>query len=210
MCGVVRDYELVPSGKIKSASSVVVPSVRPGNARISEAMLRPFKIDPPVRLHSVSHRRTPTKRSDQRALLPPLAERVDTVTFASSSCQWCSMLAEAASATVLVEDAAFVIVDPGQMCCPGGVLTLVPRSHVSVLSELDSAEMAAVLAGLSRLLGAMKRVSRGSRVELRAHPKRAVEGTHLHFHAMDEGHDAAAEVGPHAEQVRGILEAMTR
>jgi diadenosine tetraphosphate (Ap4A) HIT family hydrolase len=128
--------------------------------------------------------------------------------MAPSSCRWCEIIE--GRGTALVTDPAFVIVDPGQIGCADGNLTLVPRAHVSVLSELGSEDMAAVLAGLSRLLTAIKRASGATRVEVQAHPEHSSDPTHLHFHVVAEGTDATSEGALAAEKVLDIMETMSR
>jgi diadenosine tetraphosphate (Ap4A) HIT family hydrolase len=95
-----------------------------------------------------------------------------------------------ASDHVLYEDVAYVVVGPGASRCARGHFTLVPRTHVSVLAELDAGEMAAVLAGLSKLSKAVKEVCGVADVDLWAHPLHAAGSrTHLHFHAATKSEE---------------------
>jgi len=171
-------------------------------------MLRSRTTNAPLSSHRRLSRRLGIKGSDPRESILWRAESVNEVTVSLRDCRWCEMVE--AGASVLVADPAFVIVDPEGIGCAHGNLTLVPRAHVSVLSELGSEEMAAVLAGLSRLLTAIKRASQVTSVEVQAHPEHATEPTHLHFHVVAQGSDAAGAGAPPAEQVLDILQAMSR
>lgn len=98
------------------------------------------------------------------------------------SCRWCEIAT--ASAAMLIEDPAFVIVGPGAVRGALGTYTLLPRAHVSVLSQLSGEDMAAVLAGLSRLSRYVKQESGATDVEIRAYPRHASSRVHLHFHTV--------------------------
>ena len=81
------------------------------------------------------------------------------------------------------EEAAFVAFgdvsdSPGLL----GGLTLVPRKHVRVLTELPSPEMAEVLAGLSSAAAALEKLPGVDRIEIHADTDDpAGEGEHVRF-----------------------------
>ena len=85
---------------------------------------------------------------------------------------------------MLVEDPAFVIVGPGTVRGGLGTYTLLPTAHVSVLTELCAEDVAAVLAGLSKLSRYVKQQSGATDVEIRAYPRHASSRVHLHFYSV--------------------------
>ena len=96
------------------------------------------------------------------------------------SCFWCQQPESIGS--VLFEEDSFVVFAPGAASCAPKSLTLVPRIHVAVLTELPAHGMADVLAGLSKLASTATRVEQFKVVT-------HVEPTcgHVHFHPMTNG-----------------------
>ena len=67
-------------------------------------------------------------------------------------------------------------------------LTLVPKTHVSVLTDLSPDEMAAVLAGLSRTVLSLKQTYKVQDVQVRARPGVLPEADpHLRFDLVPKG-----------------------
>lgn len=98
-----------------------------------------------------------------------------------SGCRWCQVVEF--DEHIRYEEAAFVLVERGAHRT-AGALTLVPRQHVSMLTDLPSPEMAAVLGGLSRATGWLRDESGPCRVEVRVHPHGTRRSGHLHFHLV--------------------------
>jgi diadenosine tetraphosphate (Ap4A) HIT family hydrolase len=91
------------------------------------------------------------------------------------TCVWCQQPESIGS--VLYEEESFVLLEPGAASCAPDSLTLVPRAHVAVLTELSPDDMAGVLAGLSRLardVPPMEQFTVVTHTEL--------DGGHVHFH----------------------------
>jgi len=102
------------------------------------------------------------------------------------TCCWCEWLET--TWPVVFEDAAFVVLAPGAERCTRNSLTLVPRAHAPLLTELSAHDMADVLAGLSRLSLAVRRACGLHRVEIQTHPADVSgRGGHVHFHPVLTG-----------------------
>lgn len=87
--------------------------------------------------------------------------------------------------TVVYEEAAYVVLAPGAARCARNTLTLLPKTHVAVLSELSPDAMASVLAGLTRLTVAVKEACASDEVAIRTHPKNEPgRHGHVHFHPV--------------------------
>ena len=95
------------------------------------------------------------------------------------ACRWCRLLGSEGG--MVYDDPTFVVVaTPARR--RGRSLTLVPRAHVNVVTELPLPEMAAVLGGLSRASDLLRHNSGGAGVQINAHPSSARLGHgHLHF-----------------------------
>jgi len=95
-----------------------------------------------------------------------------------------------------LEEPAFVVLAPGASKCADGELTLLPRAHVSVLTELGSEDMASVLAGLSKLVRNLKQAEKMKDIEVSAHPAvvASERHNHLHFHLIPR--DVSAHQAP--------------
>ena len=129
------------------------------------------------------------------------------------TCCWCEWLET--GWPVLHEDDAFVVLAPGVGSCSRTGLTLLPRAHVPVLSELAPDAMASVLAGLSRLSRAVRQTCGLDDLAIHTHPADGpdLEG-HLHFHpvlhdnlyAIHGDHRGEHEMGE--RDVRAIGEAL--
>ena len=96
------------------------------------------------------------------------------------TCVWCQDPASIGS--VLYEEENFVLFAPGAASCAPESLTLVPRAHVAVLTELSADGMAAVLAALSRLAGD---VDPHEQFTVITHGD--LDGGHVHFHPTTSG-----------------------
>jgi diadenosine tetraphosphate (Ap4A) HIT family hydrolase len=108
-----------------------------------------------------------------------------------STCRWCHLVESRQH--LLSETAALVVAGPGAPRCAGYV-TVVPRQHVSVLGQLPLPEMAAVLAGVSKVSESLRQETGAAGVEIRAHPRRSGgSGSHLHFHLVPGPAWAAAQ-----------------
>ena len=99
----------------------------------------------------------------------------------AKTCRWCRLVET--EEHVLYDEPAFVVVEPLPRA-RGGYLTLVPKTHVGVITELPLPQMAAILAGLSRASDRMKGSASGG-VQVRPHPSgsRRARG-HVHFNLM--------------------------
>jgi diadenosine tetraphosphate (Ap4A) HIT family hydrolase len=114
------------------------------------------------------------------------------------NCPWCDLLQ---TQDFLYQEESFVLLSPGAARCARNQLTLLPRTHVSVLTEMPAREMTAVLAGLSRLSAVLRRVCGVDTVELWSHPKYpSRRAGHLHFHPAPK---SVAPTG--AEPVAGAV-----
>ena len=91
------------------------------------------------------------------------------------TCTWCAVVKSGSG--VLYECEAFSLIGPVAAECPSSPLTLVPRAHVAVLTDLDPAAMAAVLAGLTRIKEA---VGPADALHLFAHLD--AKAAHVHVH----------------------------
>jgi diadenosine tetraphosphate (Ap4A) HIT family hydrolase len=99
------------------------------------------------------------------------------------SCRWCDLLE--AVRPVVYEEEAYVLLTSGVDWCARNNLTLMPKSHVEVITELPAEEMTAVLAGLSKLSSLLRQAYGVDRVDIWAHPKNPFRHTgHLHFHPV--------------------------
>jgi diadenosine tetraphosphate (Ap4A) HIT family hydrolase len=123
------------------------------------------------------------------------------------TCRWCKWLDTAWP--VLYEDETFVVLAPGAEHCTRNRLTLLPRVHVPVLTELPQAAMGDVLAGLSRLSLAVRTTCGVDDVAIQSHPADASHPDgHVHFHPVLHeklraifGHDR----GEHAMGEKDVL-----
>jgi len=129
-------------------------------------------------------------------------------------CRWCDLLEGARP--VVYEEKAYVLLAPGAGRCARNNLTLIPRSHVAVITELPAEEMTAVLAGLSKLSSLLRQAYGVDRVDIWAHPKNASRRAgHLHFHPVPKTVtgvpvNAGAVDDPLIDEVvRGMAEGMT-
>jgi diadenosine tetraphosphate (Ap4A) HIT family hydrolase len=83
-------------------------------------------------------------------------------------------------------EAAFVVLE-GPWRRRGGYVTVVTTAHASVLTELPSWQMAAVLAGLTKAADRLREASGASSVQVRAHPSTGHgAGGHLHFRLLPD------------------------
>jgi diadenosine tetraphosphate (Ap4A) HIT family hydrolase len=99
----------------------------------------------------------------------------------AKTCRWCRLVET--EEHVLYDEPAFIVVEPLARA-RGGYVTLVPKTHVSVITELPLAQMAAVLAGLSRASDRMRGSGAGG-VNVRSHPSGSRRGRgHVHFNLM--------------------------
>ena len=95
------------------------------------------------------------------------------------ACRWCRWLG--AQGATVIDDPAFVVVETPTRR-RGRCLTLVPRAHVNVVTELPLPQMAAVLAGLSRASDVLRYSSGEAGVQVNALPHSgSPDGEHLHF-----------------------------
>src|SRR5580700_10539946 len=99
-------------------------------------------------------------------------------------CRWCRMVESGAHA--VEDDGAFVLF--GSLPGRRGVLTLVPKAHVSALADLPLPHMAAVLGGLTRASDRLRATAGACGVNIRPHPTtRGRRGrTHVHFQLAPE------------------------
>jgi len=123
------------------------------------------------------------------------------------TCCWCEWLET--TWPVVFEDAAFVVLAPGAERCTRNSLTLVPRAHAPLLTELSAADMADVLAGLSKLSLAVRRTCGLHDVEIQTHPA-DVSGRegHVHFHPVLSGRlrsDLIGDIGEREVDEKMIL-----
>jgi diadenosine tetraphosphate (Ap4A) HIT family hydrolase len=84
---------------------------------------------------------------------------------------------------VIFEDPSFVVVARNATDNSRGHLTLLPRAHVSTLTELTPDDMASVLAGLAKLVLSIKWTQEAQDVEIRTHPRVRSHRAHVHFDA---------------------------
>jgi diadenosine tetraphosphate (Ap4A) HIT family hydrolase len=100
------------------------------------------------------------------------------------TCRWCRLLW---SDEHVVCDAPAYVVMEGLSRRRPGALTLVPKAHVGVVTELPVQEMASVLAGLSSASDTLRRTSGSSSVHIRAHSRAGDLGRgHLHFQLVTD------------------------
>ncbi len=98
------------------------------------------------------------------------------------TCHWCRLLW---SDEHVACDAPAYVVMKGLSRRRPGALTLVPKAHVSVVTELPLQEMASVLAGLSSASDTLRRTSGSSSVHIRALSRAGDPARgHLHFQLM--------------------------
>jgi diadenosine tetraphosphate (Ap4A) HIT family hydrolase len=96
-------------------------------------------------------------------------------------CRWCRWLET--TSPVLHEDETFLVLAPGAERCARNRLTLLPKTHVSALTDLSPDAMVAVLAGLSKLSMVVRETCGLDDVDIHAHPADASRHHgHLHFH----------------------------
>jgi diadenosine tetraphosphate (Ap4A) HIT family hydrolase len=112
-------------------------------------------------------------------------------------CRWCDLFDSPGH--FVSEAPAYVVLAPGSSKCAAGHLTLLPRAHVALLTDLEPEDLASVLAGLSRLVRSLKEAYKVTEVEIRAHP-RSPSGhhahAHLHFHLIPSAVGAPRVGGP--------------
>lgn len=102
---------------------------------------------------------------------------------------------------MVYEDAAFVVLAPGAERCTRNSLTLVPRAHARLLTELPARDMADVLAGLSKLSFAVRRSCGLHDVKIETHPADVSgRGGHVHFHPVLSGSRRSDLAGDMGEQ----------
>jgi diadenosine tetraphosphate (Ap4A) HIT family hydrolase len=100
------------------------------------------------------------------------------------ACRWCGLVKSGEH--VVSDEPAFVVFE-GRPRHPGrGYFTLVPKAHVSVLTDLPLREMGAVLAGLSRASETVRSSAGCDSVQVRAHPSGRRGRGHLHFYLVPE------------------------
>lgn len=98
---------------------------------------------------------------------------------ATEKCNWCDLLHT--TPAVVLQAPTFRVLGPDEDRGRRH-LTVVTSSHVSVLTELPEEEMAAVLAGLSRVVHSIKRAYQLEEVQILADSLPLSEsGRHLHF-----------------------------
>jgi diadenosine tetraphosphate (Ap4A) HIT family hydrolase len=90
-------------------------------------------------------------------------------------CDWCQE--PESIGAILYEEDGFVLYAPGAAPCAPESLTLVPREHVANLTDLSPDDMAAVLAGLSRLA---READANEQFTIVTHAD--LDGGHVHFH----------------------------
>ncbi|MGH9106467.1 MAG: HIT family protein [Acidimicrobiales bacterium] len=113
-----------------------------------------------------------------------------------TSCHWCALVRS--GRYCLEQTPGFVVLKADAPRCSN--VTLVPREHVSVLTDLPGPEMALVLAGLSRTSNALRQEEGPCGVEVRAHPAgTSAQGGHLHFHLVPQPLDERATGKARAE-----------
>jgi diadenosine tetraphosphate (Ap4A) HIT family hydrolase len=116
------------------------------------------------------------------------------------TCRWCRLLC---SDEHVVCDAPAYVVMEGLSRRRPGALTLVPKAHVSVVTELPLQEMASVLAGLSSASDTLRRTSGSPSVHIRALSRAGDPGRgHLHFQLVTEPPANAPAAVPSARLVR--------
>ncbi len=125
------------------------------------------------------------------------------------TCRWCEWLETARP--VLYEERSFAVLVPDADHCAGS-LTLVPKNHVPVLTELEPEIMADVLAGLSTLMLAVRQTYGLNDVEIRTHHSEVPgRGGHVHFHPIltNTSLTVAAKHDAEREVARVLTEANT-
>lgn len=114
----------------------------------------------------------------------PLATAGGELVPRSRSCRWCRLVET--KANVVTDETAFVVLAPGADRDPT-YLTLVPKTHVAVVSELPPAEMAVVLGGLTSASELLRRTVGAPGVRIRPYPKSPQSGgNHLRFRLVPE------------------------
>lgn len=126
----------------------------------------------------------------------------------TEACTWCALVHSGCG--VLYECDDFSLIVPAASGCPDSALTLVPRAHVAVLTDLDPGAMAAVLAGLTRIRGAMGPVQD---LHMTAHLD--ADAAHVHFHPTVNplnvvGERVAVDVPPDRTRLIEAMVAMLR
>lgn len=106
----------------------------------------------------------------------------------AAGCRWCARVE--ADPDLLRAEAGFVVLS-GR--AEGEGLTLLVRAHRSTLAELEPGEMAAVLAGLTRVAAACRAVSGVERVVLEVPGPVANDG---HFRVHLRWGASGLDVGP--------------
>jgi diadenosine tetraphosphate (Ap4A) HIT family hydrolase len=97
------------------------------------------------------------------------------------TCRWCRLLDS--DEQLLCDEPVFVLVGPAGRS-RSGHLTLMPKAHVSTVTELSPPDMAAVLAGLTRASD-LVRATGAADVQIRPHPSGGRRGRgHLHFRLL--------------------------
>jgi diadenosine tetraphosphate (Ap4A) HIT family hydrolase len=102
----------------------------------------------------------------------------------AKSCRWCRLVE--AGEHVVYRDPAYVVLE-GPSRRRGGYVTFVTTAHASVITDLPSWQMGAILAGLTKASDRLRDATGASNVEVRAHPTggRGARG-HLHFRLMPD------------------------
>jgi diadenosine tetraphosphate (Ap4A) HIT family hydrolase len=122
--------------------------------------------------------------------------------LAAVICCWCEWLET--TWPIVYEEDAFVVLGPGSERCRRNNLTLVPKTHASLLTDLPPRAMADVLAGLSKLSLAVRTTCGWDEVEITTHPADiSGQGGHVHFHPVLTGHPQAVPAGSPGEQEVG-------
>ena len=117
-------------------------------------------------------------------------------------CCWCEWLE--ATLPIVYEEEAFVVLGPGSERCRRNNLTLVPKTHASLLTDLPARAMADVLAGLSKLSLAVRTTCGLDDVEITTHPADiSGQGGHVHFHPVLTAYPQTVSNGNQREQEVG-------
>ena len=98
----------------------------------------------------------------------------------TATCSWCQEPESIGS--ILYEEESFVLFAPGVAPCAPDSLTLLPRAHIAVLTELSTEGVASVLAELSRFARAVTPTEQFTVV---THTDR--DSGHVHFHPTASG-----------------------
>lgn len=105
------------------------------------------------------------------------------MTTAATSCPFCEIAAERATAHVVLEDADFIAFLDSRPVFLGHVL-VVPRQHVLTLGELEPPMFAPLLANVQRIMGALERALHADGTFVATNNKVSQSVPHMHFHVI--------------------------